>query len=755
MINSTSIKLAFIFFTFIGNIINAQTPISGIINEYYEVNGVNSTTNVVSLNTTPNLTEGDRVLLIQMQGAIIDESNSSSFGSITNLSNAGNYEFHTVCSIENNDIYFENSIINSYDSNQSVQLIFVPTYSSAILTDTLTCQIWNGTTGGILALEIDSTLNLSSFDIDVSDKGFLGAIGSVSDDDCSWLLNIVFSYYQDYDAEPWARGRKGQGITKIIDGKECGIGPQANGGGGGNNHNGGAGGGSNYGIGGRGGERLPASTFSCNAPEGLPSIALNTGYDFNKLFFGGGGGSGHGNNVGIIGETGGNGGGIVIIQASEIISNGQQIKAKGQSNNDNSTDGGAGGGAGGTVVLDIETYTGTLTVDVSGGNGASVINGGLSNCNGPGGGGGGGAVLFSNNVIPSQMTTILTGGNSGTTVATDQTNCTIGANNSAENGSLGGIITNYLMSESTENSISCLPDCILPETPVVAFSEIDFCLGEEVTVSIIEGELNGAEAWSWFATGCSDAFIINGNQLTITPDSTTTVFVSGTGGCLTTEETICTSVDLIAHETYQSTGTANICEGEEIIFGGETISEEGVYELNLLSEYGCDSIIVLNLFITEINSEIILNENVFTAQQENAIYAWIDCSNNEVIEEETGVSFTPQETGEYGAIITVGSCLELSECIDFIYDVSVIERDGISELVIYPNPASDYIVIDLSGNIETTTLVLYNILGEVVLEMELDAGVENKVEVGLLDSGGYFGVVTSEISIQKFKIVKE
>jgi len=62
----------------------AQTNISGVVNQYFEITAVDLPNNTVTLNSVAGLTIGDNVLLIQMQGATITETNDSNFGNITN-----------------------------------------------------------------------------------------------------------------------------------------------------------------------------------------------------------------------------------------------------------------------------------------------------------------------------------------------------------------------------------------------------------------------------------------------------------------------------------------------------------------------------------------------------------------------------------------------------------------------------------------------------------------------------------------------
>ena len=79
------------------------------------------------------LTAGDLILIIQMSGASIDASDSPNFGAITNLNNAGRYEFVTVSSASGNVLRINppcGGLRFSYTASGKVQVIRVPQYTT-------------------------------------------------------------------------------------------------------------------------------------------------------------------------------------------------------------------------------------------------------------------------------------------------------------------------------------------------------------------------------------------------------------------------------------------------------------------------------------------------------------------------------------------------------------------------------------------------------------------------------------------------
>lgn len=441
-----------------------------------------------NLNTAilPNLAQGDLLMLIQVQGVSIEDSigspffpNSSKFnstwGQITNYNNCGNYEFVQVSAVPNGtNITLDCSLQFDYTATGKVLVIRVPRYSSLTINSggTLTTSAWNGTSGGVLAIEVNGVTTING-SIDVSNLGFRGGV--------SFNANSVFGGNRYADANQNEGAEKGEGIAgdqtfyaTLNDGGsgQC-RGAAANAGGGGNSHNAGGGGGSNAGniSNWNNGVGVPDPIYNVAWALETPSIAMVTssgggrgGYSFfdqnndplttapgagngwggdnrsnvgglggrpldystGKIFIGGGGGAGEGND----GEAGdgGNGGGIIFLTTYGDITGGGNILADGEDGEDvlgastpfqlNGKDAGGGAGGGGTIILQT-TGTVNLTgnIDANGGIGgdqtlvAGNFYGPIDEGEGPGGGAGGGYIAIS----AGSPTTNADGGISGVT----------------------------------------------------------------------------------------------------------------------------------------------------------------------------------------------------------------------------------------------------------------------------------------------------------------------------------------------------
>jgi len=472
------------------------TNISGVRNNYYSVLGVDVTKNAVKLDNVSGLSYGSTVLLIQMKGATISTTNNSTFGTVTSLNDAGNYEIATICSISNDSAYFFNTILNTYNVNFKVQLVKFGEYYSANVTDTVKAQTWNNSTGkgGVLALKVEEDLTLNA-PLFADSTGYSGGNALISNSTCN---SFTSGYFYDANfASPQLGAFKGEGVADVVAGNSGGRGAPANGGGGGNNHNNGGGGGANLVAGGAGGGNYTTVFGACTGDyHGVGGKALSNAAG-TKIFAGGGGGAGHFNNNPTT-HGGGSGGGIIIVIAKNIIGNGYKITANGRVGGNGSSDGASGGGAGGSIIMNVtNSYSGTLTIEAKGGNGGTTDNQNITNrCYGAGGGGSGGVIYFNGAIPPVTTSTIA--GSAGLELRI--VGC--GPPKPATNGTSGLIVPNYSYRTSVIPSASCAT--VLP-VRIIYFNAIlntdkkvrvewDIANPEEATSFTIE-KVNSLNNW--------------------------------------------------------------------------------------------------------------------------------------------------------------------------------------------------------------------------------------------------------------------
>ncbi|MCU0334284.1 MAG: T9SS type A sorting domain-containing protein [Chitinophagaceae bacterium] len=421
-----------------------------------------------------NLANGDLIMIIQMQGATINSTNTASYGNVDNYGSSGRYEFACVSGVAgSNSITVAAPLVNGYSAAGRTQVIRVPRFTTLTVNNntSIVPNAWNGSTGGVVVIETTGNVALTGNNsiINANSAGFRG--GSYADN------AGLFPGTTDFVTSDASRGAaKGEGIAGAAAdydglGGRYGRGAPANGGGGGNRHNAGGGGGSNgnNGVaytglgnpapgfnaawdlegggfatsassgGGRGGYTYGANNANATT-QGPGNTAwggdnrLNVGgfggrpldqLSGGRLFLGGGGGAGDGNNG--TGSSGANGGGMVFLIVGGNVTGNGAINANGATAANTTgghNDAPGGGGGGGTIVLYQRSAAGTIAANIdlnaNGGAGGNQL---ITNdeSEGPGGGGGGGYVAVRSTSSPVIS---VAGGANGTSTSTAVTEFT-------------------------------------------------------------------------------------------------------------------------------------------------------------------------------------------------------------------------------------------------------------------------------------------------------------------------------------------
>ncbi|MEO6758737.1 MAG: hypothetical protein ABIO24_04725, partial [Saprospiraceae bacterium] len=585
--------------------------ISGIINEYTPVIGFNCDSTLLQVGSGAGFAPGDEVLLIQMQGAAVDLSNSADFGTVLDYGSAGNYEFNRIQSVTGNEIQLQFTLGKSYAVAGKVQLVRVPEYTDAAVGD-LSCQPWDGNTGGVLVLDIANTLTLMG-DLDVNAKGFRG--GQVAD--ASVSIYDQKNYF--YPPDPNVAAAKGEGIAIIPADKSFGRGRVANGGGGGNAHNAGGGGGSNAGNGGDGGEEV----FLAPNPPILGTKGLGGAktleLSVDRAVLGGGGGAGHSNDL--KGSSGGNGGGIIILKAKTIDSNNHTIWAGGENifgpGGNAINDGQGGGGGGGTILLATETVLGNLVCNVQGGRGGDCLYFLPEQIIGSGGGGSGGKVWTPQSFPNLQVET--DGGIHGLTNQNLDNGATDGEPGKFLTG-MGSVLTDTLVSTIPVVELVIInPTCQTPgritilNEPNGSFSLNNGPMQTDPTFDNLgagqylvmvktaqgctkDSLVNLSRQDSLIETFteiplCPNDTILLGGVAYTQPDTVVLTFPASTGGC----DTLATYVIIRAENVLVNT-TLSFCPGSSVVVNGVTYTQaDTIFTYLLPAGVGCDTMVKVSL----------------------------------------------------------------------------------------------------------------------------------------------------------------
>lgn len=283
-------------------------------------------------------------------------------------------------------------------------------------------------------------------------------------------------------------------------------------------------------------------------------------------------------------------------------------------------------------------------------------------------------------------------------------------------------------------------------TYTTTVSEGEYC----ATIYTLNLTVNQPSATSIEETACG-TFTWNGATYTESGEYTWTG--TAANGC----DSVVTLV-LTVNQSSTAEDSVIICASDlPYTWNDVVFTEAGSDTIVMTAANGCDSILVMTVTVTEINTEILLNIALSTEEyeiivlQENAEYQWINCTDNTPIEGETGSSFFPTEEGEYACIITLDGCVDTTECEEVLFS-GIIENTNTS-IKCYPNPANNMLTIDANG-IEQVSI--FDINGQLISDIRNTRTDSYLLNTQALAPGTYFvRIHTAEgIASQKVVIVR-
>ncbi len=392
--------------------------ISGVVNSYYKVTQVYASYIQMDMGEDlGSLKPGDKIVLMQMSGVDVFDGTNFEYSNqfYNDFGNTGRYEMLSVKSVNNSAGVKRVEVTvtldpTKYDVGEKLQIIKIYEADYATVTESVKAKDWDGETGGVIALVIFKKLTLNA-NIEADYAGFRGAD---VESNYSYGCNTDDIYYYPTGTTNRA-GKKGEGCIRDDWTHHVGPGTVVSGGGGGIGYFAGGGGGSHFGYGGTGGIQKESCTGVSFIFAG-GGVQLNENVSFygneNRVTMGGGGGSST-EDASFSATEGGDGGGIIIILADTIenIGGSNRLQSIGEPVNITAMAGAGGGGAGGAILLDVNVYVNSLTLDVSGGKGGDTG----AELTGAGGGGGGGVICFPGTVLSPSISTTVTRGLRGET----------------------------------------------------------------------------------------------------------------------------------------------------------------------------------------------------------------------------------------------------------------------------------------------------------------------------------------------------
>lgn len=258
--------------------------------------------------------------------------------------------------------------------------------------------------------------------------------------------------------------------------------------------------------------------------------------------------------------------------------------------------------------------------------------------------------------------------------------------------------------------------------------------------------VNSPSAASITETACSSYTVPSGNN-TYTSSGVYTDVIPNVAGC----DSVLT-IDLTITNPSSSTITETACDSYTVPSGNATYTASGTYTDIIPNASGCDSVITINLTISTVDNGMTLSGITLTATSTGSSYQWIDCGTNMPVSGATNQTFVPTSNGSYAVIVTTSGCSDTSAC-------AVVSEVGLKELqwnnvVLYPNPVKDALTVELGDMFTDVAVTITDLSGKVVLNQgfkttsELNISLENQKE------GVYMLTVSADGLSRTLKVIK-
>jgi hypothetical protein len=220
-------------------------------------------------------------------------------------------------------------------------------------------------------------------------------------------------------------------------------------------------------------------------------------------------------------------------------------------------------------------------------------------------------------------------------------------------------------------------------------------------------------------------------------------------------------MDLNIKPTYFQTSTHTICDNDSLFWEGNYYDTTGMYYLYLLSVYGCDSILELDLtvFPNPSNLNLIGLDTVILGQTEiyyilpdSLYYLWSVEKGTILQQIANNVIQVQWDSIGLGHIYVIAEdqngCMSDTTILDVVIGTNGLEDiSNNNGLLIYPNPTNNEIIIETKGFIEVE---LYNNLGQIVIKSN-----KNKINLQKFSKGIYFAKVLTTEGIKSTIVIKE
>ncbi len=192
------------------------------------------------------------------------------------------------------------------------------------------------------------------------------------------------------------------------------------------------------------------------------------------------------------------------------------------------------------------------------------------------------------------------------------------------------------------------------------------------------------------------------------------------------------------------------------IIGGDTsfytTSIAGAYYVTVGNSCGYANSAVDTVSVVVNNISVTASGNKLTSNAASATYQWMDCASVQIIPGATSQSFSPSQSGTFAVIITENGCSDTSSCYSAT-PTGIRENSSASSVMLFPNPATNHVIIDAGSNHTKVSITITDITGKIMYRTI--AGNTQKIVVDTKDFKEGMYIVQAQVdgSIEMKKLI--
>lgn len=202
-------------------------------------------------------------------------------------------------------------------------------------------------------------------------------------------------------------------------------------------------------------------------------------------------------------------------------------------------------------------------------------------------------------------------------------------------------------------------------------------------------------------------------------------------------------IPVVVNVINPTTSTQNItaCDSFFSNIRNQYLTTSGVYIDTISNFGGCDSIVTLNLSITNATASIIQNGSTLQATPGATSYQWLTCNPYQIISGAISSTYLVTSNGDYTVAITQNNCTDTASCVN-ITNLGTNEKNPTkSSVQIIPNPSKDGIftlLISNSTSKKELDLDVFNSIGQEIINKKINIEKSVVIDLGKYPNGLYY-----------------